>query len=533
MRAETAWLRERQIDAYLRFLGIDRPKHELALPLANPLWDLLMERPMRRTAVYNAAVARYLQTDVAALEAALFTFVDGEQLEDIYRASVALGDEARSVWAYLEIGHEDLNRWLRSGRGGTPELAAMAADLDAIITRFELPASMVVHRWIKGGEFPTGPLPPGTIITDHGFVSTGYELGALKEFAVGADVRLELTVPQGLNVIVVNGLPGVLPSANEREILLPRGVRFLVESDNTTGDVRVITATVLPPVRRDVTDVADPVDRAAAVVELPSDAPTFRSDPVQPTLESYSSAAVQRVLDAAGEPHLFKAPTEQYLAEIEHAAHLLAALVDLSVAESRLGVLDGAFGQYQAWVPHRSTLEGVDVRQLPLTAWEDLVRAHVQDYATSNDDAVGRNFLLSPDGRRAHRIDLARSFARFGVPGAMSLQVGYLSGWETPYYDGLYTAILDGLIGGADVDRLHLASMEQARWVRDAPDSEWVRILAAGLAKRPDYADSGATGMADMLGLAVLRKKAIVDEFALFWEGIYAQLGRPLPPTSP
>ncbi len=254
---------------------------------------------------------------------------------------------------------------------------------------------------------------------------------------------------------------------------------------------------------------------------------TFTMDALQPPLAGHST--LYHVTDENGNPFLFKVAPEDFRAEIEDAAHQLASLAGLNVAQSQLGKFNGKFGQFQAKIPSKSTLKGVNPADLPLSALKDLLDAHVQDYATSNDDAHDDNFLLSPDGKRVIPIDIARAYVRFGQPGAVTLELGSLSSWETPYYQGVYDAILSKKFSDADVDELYRESLSQARRTQGVDDAAWSSVMAAGLKNRTNFGMTSAKNSEQLIKQALARKNGLVDEFDNFWDGIYSKLGREKP----
>ncbi|MFA7264891.1 MAG: NUDIX domain-containing protein [Candidatus Nanopelagicales bacterium] len=259
---------------------------------------------------------------------------------------------------------------------------------------------------------------------------------------------------------------------------------------------------------------------------------TYTMNAEQPPLGGGSSSEIWQLTDEQGNPFLFKVAPEKFRAEIEHASHKLAELAGFRVAASELGTFNGKFGQFQAKVPSQGTLMNTDPVDLPISALKDLMAAHVQDWATANDDAHGNNFLLMPDGKRVMPIDIARSFVRFGKPGSMQLKVGQLSDWTTPYYDKVYKAALSGKYSDADVDSLYLASMAQARKTSSVSDASWGSTITEGLQNRTNFGWTSAKDLPDLVSQALARKNALSEDFEKFWDGIYSQLGREKPAKS-
>jgi hypothetical protein len=260
---------------------------------------------------------------------------------------------------------------------------------------------------------------------------------------------------------------------------------------------------------------------------LKVDKKTFTMDAVQPPLAGHST--IYHVTDEQGNAHLFKVAPENFRAEIEHAAHELAGLAGIEVADSQLGTFNGKFGQFQAKIPSKSTLKGVKASDLSLSALKNLMQAHVQDWTIANDDAHDDNFLLSPDGKKVIPIDIARAYVRFGQPGAMSLKLGALSSWEQPYYQKVYDAILSGKYSDGDVDELFRSSMRQARKTAAVDDASWSAAMAAGLKNRTNFGMTSAKNAEQLIEQALARKNALEADFDKFWSDIYSKLGRDKP----
>lgn len=252
---------------------------------------------------------------------------------------------------------------------------------------------------------------------------------------------------------------------------------------------------------------------------------SFTKDKEQPYLEG--STVIYHVTDESGNPWLFKVGKSQHRVDIEDAAHSLSRLAGIPAATSILGTFEGENGQFQAKIPSQSTLKSVDPVDLPLSALKDLMGHHVQDYTTNNDDSVGRNFLLSPDGKRVYQIDIARAYAKFGE--TTSLELGHLSDWEYVYYEGIYSAILNGAISESDTDALYKASMKQAKKVASISGDDWEGVLRKGTALRPTYKGTTAVDQDDLVSQALDRKNGVADEFEEFWSDIYDRLGREKP----
>jgi 8-oxo-dGTP pyrophosphatase MutT (NUDIX family)/predicted transcriptional regulator len=193
---------------------------------------------------------------------------NGPQIGGHYHATVRPDDEQKSSLDRLtgDEWYAALNAWLRGGRYEWFGYREIVTALDSLFAVYKLPAAIVVYREILSAGFPRGPLPAGTIITDHGYGSTSYG-----EARAERDIVFEILVPRGMNVIAVDGAGGGNYGIGvEREIVLPRGTRLVIESDTTGDGLRRIRAVAMFPVDQSLPSEAKFADGPDGVVEQPS-----------------------------------------------------------------------------------------------------------------------------------------------------------------------------------------------------------------------------------------------------------------------
>ncbi len=258
---------------------------------------------------------------------------------------------------------------------------------------------------------------------------------------------------------------------------------------------------------------------------------TYTRSKTQPSGLNGHTEIIQ-VEDESGRVFLFKVAQKAFRADSEHATHQLASLVGHTVADSRLGEFEGKFGQFQAKLDSKSTLQGVAPADLPIAALKDVVNSHVFDWMVSNDDAAGRNFLLAPDGQRVYPIDVGRAFAAFGKPGQMQLKRGKTSALESTYYDRIYSDAVSGKLPEDDVDKLYSSTLATARRLQRADDAQFSAILAQGLERRTNYSHTAAADREELIQQVLARKAALVTDFEAFWDDLYAEMGRAKPEPS-
>lgn len=127
---------------------------------------------------------------------------------------------------------------------GIPGLGKTAQTLDDAISASKAPRDMVVYRGLNGtageGKADLWALKPGDSFVDHGFASTSNDLEAVGKgythgFGVRPGVELHIEVPAGHPIAPV---PSVF--AKEKELLLPRGSKFTVESTEKAADGHLV-----------------------------------------------------------------------------------------------------------------------------------------------------------------------------------------------------------------------------------------------------------------------------------------------------
>lgn len=189
----------------------------------------------------------------------------GLQIAGHYKANVSTVGSAGALNNYTGSGYAGLNAWLRTGKtSNEAHYKQQVAALDKLMGKYQLPAAVVTKRNIHSTHFPKGPLEPGTTITDHGYVSTSYA----GNWGWSGDTSFEITVPKGMNVISVDGAGGgAIGTGAEKEIILPRGTRFVIESDEQVGGKRKIKVVALPPIDQSLPSASKFADPHAAVVE--------------------------------------------------------------------------------------------------------------------------------------------------------------------------------------------------------------------------------------------------------------------------
>ena len=150
--------------------------------------------------------------------------------QDLFDQIVGDWDEKhrRAVETYTSSSYIPINKKLRGvAEDLRSDLERTLGDLDDLFAKpsSRLPEAVVTYRGIGegGGWEKLGPGSVGEVMQDLGFVSTSPSFKQAEDFSTG--MALEITVPQGASAIYVDPIS---VNRGERELLLPRGSRFLV-----------------------------------------------------------------------------------------------------------------------------------------------------------------------------------------------------------------------------------------------------------------------------------------------------------------
>lgn len=137
-------------------------------------------------------------------------------------------DEADALASYTLHKYAPLNASLRS-QAGVLQLpqndpsSKLAVHLTTALRKAVIPEDIVVYRGTQGSL--SQGLAPGSILVDHGFMSTSLNASTARGFSKGAILKID--VPKGHNAAVLGQLSEHLP---ESEVLFPRGSMFKVIS---------------------------------------------------------------------------------------------------------------------------------------------------------------------------------------------------------------------------------------------------------------------------------------------------------------
>ncbi|WP_040692389.1 ADP-ribosyltransferase, partial [Nocardiopsis lucentensis] len=111
--------------------------------------------------------------------------------------------------------------------------------IDEAIGRNPLPEPLLAHRGLHTVDFMTGYDPNdlnalvGTVQTDSAFLSTSLGVRGRAPDSGHTPFQLHLTLPDGTHGLWLNGYTE--SSADDRELLLPRGTRYRITGVRTEG----------------------------------------------------------------------------------------------------------------------------------------------------------------------------------------------------------------------------------------------------------------------------------------------------------
>lgn len=245
------------------------------------------------------------------------------------------------------------------------------------------------------------------------------------------------------------------------------------------------------------------------------------------------------VEDDAGKVYFFKPAKENWRAQIADSAHKTSKLFGFNPAWSDLIEVDGTYGQVQGLLDNTGDLRDVAPQDLTDMEFVDLMKEHVFDWVTGQDDSHWEQFLRLPNGHLLH-IDMDRAW--YNTDGDLNnsenMQLSLDGPWkgphivETPYYKDVFGAIVDGKIDSKLVQKGYKAALAKARFVSKVSDEKYTEILKAGPLQNTNLSESQKE---NLLTEALARKNSAVSDMEKFWTSVFEKSGieKPLPSTVP
>ena len=115
--------------------------------------------------------------------------------------------------------------------------------INDLFGKYTTPAPATVHRFVSERGIPDGTVP-GRVVTMSGLVSTTM-VNRPPPLWEDSPVVMTIKVPKGMPAIIPDGI-GV-GKEHERELILPHGTRFRVDSVEDRDGKRWLELTALPP----------------------------------------------------------------------------------------------------------------------------------------------------------------------------------------------------------------------------------------------------------------------------------------------
>lgn len=177
---------------------------------------------------------------------------DSDRITDDYRTRIAEAGstigQRRAVNDYVGTGYIGINGHLRGqavpGDVGPDMRAAQVSQLDELFNAYSTPDAMQVRRFLSTDD-TVGDSDVGKVITMSGLVSTTMGPSAPPHFESSPAV-MNIRLPKGMPAVVPDGIGVGKPG--EREMILPHGTQFRVDSISERGGKQWIEVTALPPV---------------------------------------------------------------------------------------------------------------------------------------------------------------------------------------------------------------------------------------------------------------------------------------------
>lgn len=153
-------------------------------------------------------------------------------------------EEKAAALSYSGGSHGTINRALRTGESPSAKTAQQIDLLDSMIAKSSTPADLVVIRAVNEPRVleQYRSMKPGDTFVEKGFSSTSAASELPSEYR-NAAIEFKIAVPRGTPAAPIPSLKNY-----ERELLLPRGQRFRVDSVTHSADGKrtVIHASALP-----------------------------------------------------------------------------------------------------------------------------------------------------------------------------------------------------------------------------------------------------------------------------------------------
>jgi hypothetical protein len=173
-----------------------------------------------------------------------------------YNKARGWNSETRSAWtSYTEMGHQDMNHWLRDPEGMAAEFAddsfpwveqaqKSVTNLSKLLEKNSLNADTVVARGvIPAPGYNPGDLKPGTLFADPAFLSTTTDMTQALDFASG---RGRGPAVKGWTFVTraPKGTPAVAGSDYQNELIFKAGqVQRVLSVDSTN---RIVYTEMIP-----------------------------------------------------------------------------------------------------------------------------------------------------------------------------------------------------------------------------------------------------------------------------------------------
>lgn len=215
-----------RLEAKLDDMEFDSPEHQAASKRYGQAAELIIENNNKPIAeAINPASAAYVEPDVAG-RAKPFSNEEFDEFKNEFKNASSRDHFAAGMY-YSKGGDVEINGALRAGRTPHEFDAKAIADLDDALARPEtaLQRDATLFRGLSGkwAKEHFAGMRPGEVFEDPGYLSTAHNADSKVR---NEDVVFNIHAPAG-----VHGIPIPSKYSSEREILLGRGVKLRIDSN--------------------------------------------------------------------------------------------------------------------------------------------------------------------------------------------------------------------------------------------------------------------------------------------------------------
>lgn len=227
--------------------------------------------------------------------------------------------------------------------------------------------------------------------------------------------------------------------------------------------------------------------------------------------------------DYNGDKYFGKINSEKkFRPDSEHAANSIFSMFGFTTPPSTVREIDGQYQVVFKVLDTSGDLDGVSLTDMSESQLLAAMSSHPMDWAVSNHDTHGGNFLVAPDGETLISIDKGQAWKALGSD---KLQVG----WELPgnfggvWYNKFYEGVASKKISKETLDKVAQAALKKARQISTKYDDDYRAQLEFAFKNRTSFPKG--TTKDSFIEAAMKRKHDTFTDFLTFYEGVYKSGG--------